>query len=409
MSKVTIAGSLKPFRPGQKVVVRFFNNARQIRSRVVNVSEGDGNYGSFKASIHTRMAGRYAAQATYYGKRGGDPISADSTIRKSWGVRFKALEPGQCGRVVRAFRQALNDLAMVPSKSRCFDGKMQRAVLAYRKLNDIGRSPVASRSVVRRIFNREGGYRVRKPELGNHMESPLSKQVLVFAKGSRPYAIFPIASGAPVTPTILGTYSVYRKDPGYNSLGMYYSTYFIRGYAIHGFRSVPDYPASHGCLRTFIADQPRVYDLTFIGQPISALLAQTGADARRVACTVRSDAPIWFDAGNLRQVLLNLVGNALRHASDARGAVEIDWGPDPSGRLSLIVADDGPGVPASSRIHLFEPFFTTEARGTGLGLHLARELCTANGATIRYRPVGADPPLRSAFVVEPAIRAASGR
>ena len=268
MSKVTIAGSLKPFRPGQKVVVRFFNNSRQIRSRVVNVSEGDGNYGSFKASIHTRMAGRYAAQATYYGKRGGDPISADSTIRKSWGVRFKALEPGQCGRVVRAFRQALNDLAMVPSKSRCFDGKMQRAVLAYRKLNDIGRSPVASRSVVRRIFNREGGYRVRKPGLGNHMESPLSKQVLVFAKGSRPYAIFPIASGAPVTPTILGTYSVYRKDPGYNSLGMYYSTYFIRGYAIHGFRSVPNYPASHGCLRTFIADQPRVYDLTFIGQPI---------------------------------------------------------------------------------------------------------------------------------------------
>jgi two-component system sensor histidine kinase PilS (NtrC family) len=67
----------------------------------------------------------------------------------------------------------------------------------------------------------------------------------------------------------------------------------------------------------------------------------------------------------------------------------------------LTVSDDGPGVSAAARMHLFEPFFTTESRGTGLGLHLARELCTANGATIRYRPAGDNPPLRSAFVVEP--------
>jgi lipoprotein-anchoring transpeptidase ErfK/SrfK len=91
---------------------------------------------------------------------------------------------------------------------------------------------------------------------------------MVFARGKKPYAIFPIASGAPATPTILGTYSFYWKDPGYNEIGMYYSSYFIRGYAIHGYKSVPDYPASHGCLRTFIADQPRIYELTKIGQPI---------------------------------------------------------------------------------------------------------------------------------------------
>jgi hypothetical protein len=268
MGKVTIAGSLKPFRPGQRVVVRFFHDSKQFKSRVVRVRKGNGNFGSFKTAIYTKMAGKYAAQATYYGKRGSDAVSPDSTTRKSWKVRFTALRPGQCGRVIRAFRQALNELAMVPSKNRCFDGKMQRAVLAYRKLNGLGRSAVASKSVVRKIFNGEGAYRVREPGLGDHMEASLSRQVLVFAKGNRPYAIFPIASGAPVTPTILGTFSVYRKDPGYNSLGMYYSSYFIRGYAIHGYESVPNYPASHGCLRTFIADQPRIYDMTFIGQPI---------------------------------------------------------------------------------------------------------------------------------------------
>jgi two-component system sensor histidine kinase PilS (NtrC family) len=58
-------------------------------------------------------------------------------------------------------------------------------------------------------------------------------------------------------------------------------------------------------------------------------------------------------------------------------------------------------VPPASRVHLFEPFFTTEARGTGLGLHLARELCTANGASIRYRPPSDNPVQRSAFIVEP--------
>jgi two-component system sensor histidine kinase PilS (NtrC family) len=140
----------------------------------------------------------------------------------------------------------------------------------------------------------------------------------------------------------------------------------------------------------------------FLVQAIAELVAQSGADAHRIECCVHGDAPIWFDAGNLRQVLLNLLGNALRHASAERGAVRIDWTPDAGGRGSLVVSDDGPGVSAVSRVHLFEPFFTTEARGTGLGLHLARELCTANGATIRYRPASDNPPLRSAFVVEPA-------
>ncbi len=268
MSKVTVGGNVKPYSPGQRVRVRFFHNAKKFTSRSVKVKKGPGKFGTFRTSILTKRGGKYAAQARYYGKGGPDPVAPDSTERKSWKVRFVSLSPSQCGRIIRGFRRALNDLAMVPSNNRCFDGKMQRAVHAYRKLNSLGRSPVATKSVVEKIFNRQGRYRVLRPELGDHMEASMSKQVLVFAKGNKPYAIFPIASGAPATPTVLGTYSVYRKDPGYNSLGMYYSSYFIRGYAIHGYQSVPDYPASHGCLRTFIADQTRIYDLTYIGQPI---------------------------------------------------------------------------------------------------------------------------------------------
>jgi lipoprotein-anchoring transpeptidase ErfK/SrfK len=66
--------------------------------------------------------------------------------------------------------------------------------------------------------------------------------------------IYPTASGAPATPTVLGSFRVYRKTPGTNSLGMVDSNYFIGGYAIHGYPSVPPFPASHGCLRVPIPD-----------------------------------------------------------------------------------------------------------------------------------------------------------
>jgi two-component system sensor histidine kinase PilS (NtrC family) len=55
------------------------------------------------------------------------------------------------------------------------------------------------------------------------------------------------------------------------------------------------------------------------------------------------------------------------------------------GRTVLEVSDDGPGVPSDAVQKLFEPFFTTDEVGTGLGLYIARELCEANGAMIEYK------------------------
>lgn len=268
MGKVTIAGSLEPWRPDQKVRVFFFRNGRKTSSKLLSVSKGEGDWGTFRMRHLVDLGGRHTVQARYYGREGESPLKPDSTSRKGWGVRYPSLSRGQCGKVVGGFRQALNRMAFVPAKSNCFNGKMERAVLAYRKLNGMGRSARAGKRVVKSVFSLKGRYRVRKPELGDHVEAPLSRQVIVFSRGKKPYAIFPIASGAPATPTILGVYSFYWKLPGYNAIGMYYSSFFIRGYAIHGYKSVPNYPASHGCLRTFIADQPRIYRLTRIGMPI---------------------------------------------------------------------------------------------------------------------------------------------
>ncbi|HEX2531471.1 MAG TPA: ATP-binding protein [Burkholderiaceae bacterium] len=93
---------------------------------------------------------------------------------------------------------------------------------------------------------------------------------------------------------------------------------------------------------------------------------------------------IWFDPMHLREVMVNLLTNALRYASGARGSIQIFALPDIAGRLELHVQDDGPPIKPEVRAHLFEPFYTTSSKGTGLGLYLARELCLNNGAMIDY-------------------------
>jgi two-component system sensor histidine kinase PilS (NtrC family) len=92
-----------------------------------------------------------------------------------------------------------------------------------------------------------------------------------------------------------------------------------------------------------------------------------------------------FDRGHFEQVLWNLCRNALRYSQRREGSVVIRADATEDGKVTLEVADDGPGVPADAEQKLFEPFFTTDSGGTGLGLYIARELCEANGAQIDYR------------------------
>ncbi|CAH0131111.1 Sensor protein FixL [Massilia sp. Bi118] len=109
-----------------------------------------------------------------------------------------------------------------------------------------------------------------------------------------------------------------------------------------------------------------------------------------------------FDGLHLREVLVNLLGNAIRYASGKPASIRLFPVLDATGRVELHVQDDGPGITAEVRAHLFEPFYTTSSKGTGLGLYLARELCLNNGAMLDYEyrvdgPAGFDAPGR--FVI----------
>jgi two-component system, NtrC family, sensor histidine kinase PilS len=94
---------------------------------------------------------------------------------------------------------------------------------------------------------------------------------------------------------------------------------------------------------------------------------------------------ILFDRSHFDQILWNLVRNAVRHSKKFMGSVAISVVDQPrSGLIELQVEDDGEGVPADAISHLFEPFFTTDNQGTGLGLYIARELAEVNNARLEY-------------------------
>src|SRR6185503_11687017 len=253
-----------PFVAGEKVKVTFYLDGKILFSRNLPLRRSGGK-GAFKTSIEVREDGKYAVAAKHVAT---PELGADSTVRKSWKVSFPSLHRGQCGDVVIGFKKAMRKMGYIANDGRCFGGKTARGVLAYRKVNGMTRSSRAGAGLVKRAYAGKGEYKVRHPNAGEHLEASLSKQVLVFAKGDKPFAVYPVSSGKSSTPTVTGHFSFIRQEPGYNSHGMYYSFYFYGGYAVHGYESVPDYPASHGCLRTFIADQPEIYNRIFFGEDI---------------------------------------------------------------------------------------------------------------------------------------------
>ncbi|MES2101068.1 MAG: ATP-binding protein [Pseudomonadota bacterium] len=109
---------------------------------------------------------------------------------------------------------------------------------------------------------------------------------------------------------------------------------------------------------------------------------------------------VLFDAEHLRRVLVNLLDNAWRHASRAPGAIQLRLDSRHEGQAFLSLASDGAPIPSDVEPYLFEPFFSTRSRGTGLGLYICRELCERYGATIDYRLRAEGVPQRNEFFVD---------
>ena len=126
--------------------------------------------------------------------------------------------------------------------------------------------------------------------------------------------------------------------------------------------------------------------------------------AERLHCDLPTAAlPVLFDPEHLRRVLINLLDNAARHASPLPGALRLRLAPGP-GAVRLTLASDGAVIAADVERHLFEPFFSTRSRGSGLGLYICRELCERHGASIEFSL--APPAMRHRNVFTVTMRAA---
>ena len=104
-----------------------------------------------------------------------------------------------------------------------------------------------------------------------------------------------------------------------------------------------------------------------------------------------------IDAEQIRRVMINLIDNAIE-AMEQRGTIEIETQHDPSNNfVRVIVADDGPGIPASERDKLFLPYYSTKRRGSGLGLAIVRRIVAEHGGSIE---VTDNAPRGTRFAVE---------
>ena len=111
---------------------------------------------------------------------------------------------------------------------------------------------------------------------------------------------------------------------------------------------------------------------------------QSGAGDRLELALASADAQVPFEPDHLRRILINLLDNASRYASALPASIRV-LTQRVGGESSLRVWSDGPPLEVTVRQHLFEPFFSSESRSSGLGLYICRELCERHGAQIGYR------------------------
>ena len=262
--EVVVRGVVKPYVRGEVLTlyaIRGKKASKQVRRAVGRRGRYEfrfkvGNAGPVRLVVKHRASDRQKAFRT-----------RDQTIQVvSWNAG-----QGARGTKVTLLQRGLLKLGFATPVTGYFDSLTANAVNAFRKTNGLGRDGYAIGSVYAMVMRGDGAYKLRYPTSGTHgkhVEFDWSRQVLVLADRGRPYRVYHTSSGSPVTPTVFGSYRFYRQDYGTNAKGMVHSSYFIGGYAIHGYPSVPNYPASHGCLRVPIPSALSIFNWIDIGDPI---------------------------------------------------------------------------------------------------------------------------------------------
>ena len=263
--RVLIQGNRSFADPGYATAGIYFKGKEIATTRSPlhgKVGSANGVFLHFTA----KRLGTYKAVVKVF--KAADPATPVATTSVGVHVIKPSAHMGGHGRGVRLLQEGLRALAFVTPASGSYDDATGRAVLAFRKVNGMSRVETPSKAIFKKLFRGQGGFRLRHPGAGRHVEFDWSRQVLVFADGGKPVRIYHASSGKPSTPTVFGTFHFYSKTPGTNAEGMGDSNYYIGGNAVHGYVEVPPYAASHGCIRVPIPDAASIYNWIKLGETI---------------------------------------------------------------------------------------------------------------------------------------------
>ncbi len=237
----------------------------------VTVTEGDavrrvrpGPGGRFHADLPTTRLFRYRVGVRLQPAAGYTGWRAHSRVVR---IEVPQLASGARGPAVRWLQNTLYRLDGYALRgiSSVFDAPTVDAVLAFQNVHGLPMTGV----VDQRFWNvlaTSGAPRARVP-FGDHIEVDKSRQLLFEVRAGRVVSVTRVSTGATGN-TPVGHWHVYAKGPGFNEKGMYDSLFFLRGFAIHGYVSVPTYPASHGCVRTPLWFQPGIYSRWGVGASV---------------------------------------------------------------------------------------------------------------------------------------------
>jgi PKD domain/Putative peptidoglycan binding domain/L,D-transpeptidase catalytic domain len=176
------------------------------------------------------------------------------TLRKI--VSYPRLSLGSAGPSVLALNEALHRLHIaVGAVDSSFGYDTRDAVVAFQKLHGLARTG----SVDARLWRVLSTASAPHPRYsGDHIEVSKGLQVLFVVRAGRVILVSHVSTGATGN-TPVGRWHVYSKVPGWLPDGMFDSSFFLRGFAIHGYPVVPFYPGSHGCIRVPVWLAPRIY------------------------------------------------------------------------------------------------------------------------------------------------------
>ena len=216
-----------------------------------------------RARIHlaTGRAGAYRIRVTLQPEPGY--LKARRALERI--VFLPSLGPGSAGPSVYELDRRLHELHFALGRVDGYYGMDDLdAVTAFQKLHGLPRTGTVDARVWREL-QRAQIPRARYP--GDHVEVSKGRQVLFLVRNGKVALVVPVSTGATGN-TPLGHWRVYSRVPGYNAKAMYYSSFFVGGFAIHGYASVPPYPASHGCVRIPLWVAYRVFSLIDYGTAV---------------------------------------------------------------------------------------------------------------------------------------------